>query len=107
MHRLSPADELSEIRAEIARLKAREAVLRAGFLRDPDAGAVGRWARVEVSQNRIMAFDPCLMPDHLRYNANFMREKLVQTVRCLPLAMTPARRPGWPIQREATVVSLH
>lgn len=35
MRRLNPADELAEIRAEIARLQRREAALEAAILRDP------------------------------------------------------------------------
>ena len=63
MHRLSPADELAEIRAEIARLKAREAMLRTIFLRQPDAQRQGRWARVEVVETCQKRFNPALLPE--------------------------------------------
>jgi hypothetical protein len=103
MHRLSPADELSEIRAEIARLKTRELVLRAGFLRDPDHGTAGRWSRIEVVQTTQKVFDAALLPEKIRNDPRFFRDRVVQTVRCLPLLAVAAARPGWPIQREAAL----
>jgi hypothetical protein len=100
MHSLSPADELAEIRAEIARLKAREAALRAQFLRQPDAKAQGRWARVEVVETRQARFNPALLPDEIRRDPRYHEERVVQTVRCLPTAFTVTLRPGWPIRRD-------
>jgi len=97
----SPADELTEIRAEIARLQAREAVLCATFRRDPEHGTQGRHSRVVVVQERRLEFDPALMPEYLRYNANFHREVITTQVISQPLPVAPAPRPGWPIRREA------
>ncbi len=105
MQSMSFADELAEIRGEIARLKAREAALRAHFLRHPDQGAQGRWARVEVVENRSPRFNPLLLPDTIRNDPRFFEEKVVQTVRCLPAVLTVTMRPGWPIARGA--VGLH
>lgn len=100
MHNLSPADELAEIRAEIARLKAREATLRSRFLRAPDKPAPGRWCRVEVEESRQSRFNPALLPDTIRNDPRYREERLVQTVRCLPAVQTVAMRPGWPIRRD-------
>ncbi len=96
---MSFADELAEVRAEIARLKTREAALRAHFLRHPQEEAVGRWHRVEVRENRSLRFSPALLPDHIRQDARFLQEHLVQTVSCLPAPLTTTLRPGWPIPR--------
>lgn len=103
MHRPSPADELAEIRSEIARLKVREAHLRTAFLKDPDHGAVGRWTRVEVEFFPQTRFDSRLLPAHVLSDPAYRRETLVQVVRCLPLQAAPAPRPGWPIRREVVM----
>ncbi|MFZ9198900.1 MAG: hypothetical protein ACO22Z_06100 [Paracoccaceae bacterium] len=104
MHALSPADELAEIRAEIARLKTREAALRAQFLRQPGVKAQGRWARVEVFETRQTRFNPALLPDEIRRDPRYHEERLVQSVRCLPAALTVTLRPGWPIRRDGLAV---
>ena len=101
MHRPSPADELAEIRREIARLKAREARLRAAFLKDPDHGAVGRWSRVEVEFCPQSRFDSRLLPAAILSDPAYRRETLVPVVRCLPVQPAAAPRPGWPIRRDA------
>lgn len=100
MPNLSPADELAEIRAEIARLKAREAALRSLFLSDPAASHSGRWSRVEVVQSQERRFNPALLPDSIRQDPRYCDLRLVQTVRCLPATLTVAVRPGWPIRRD-------
>ena len=106
MHKLHPADELADIRAEIARLKAREAALRQLLLQRPDLAAQGRWTRVELitqRQNRLVA---TLLPPAILTDPQYRRERSVQILRCLPLSATAsASRPGWPIRREG--VALH
>ena len=97
MHSLSPADELAEVRAEIARLKAREAQLRAFFLTAPLTARSGRWSRVVVEETQSQRFNPSLLPDPIRRDAQFTELRLVQTVRCLPVTFTTSIRPGWPI----------
>lgn len=98
MHSIAPADELAELRAEIARLKTREAQLRAALLAAPPEGLGGRWHRVEVSQHRIRQFDPLLLPAAIRENPAFWRERVQTNVRTVPVqASNP--RPGWPIRR--------
>lgn len=97
---VSPADELAEIRAEIARLRAREAALRQVFLNDPYAAATGRWHRVEVVEHCHQIFDVALLSDDIRSDRRYLRNRLVQTLRCLPMSPLPSHRPGWPIRRE-------
>lgn len=105
MHNLSPADELAEIRAEIARLKAREAALRSAFLRHPKDQILGRWTRVEVVETRQHRFNPALLPDEILQDPRYFEDRLVQTVRCLPAPLTVSVRPGWPIRRDG--LALH
>lgn len=102
MHRPCPADELAEIRNDIARLRLREAQLRAAFLKDPDHGAQGRWNRVEVELRQQTRFDSRLLPGAILSDPAFQREILVPVVRCLPV-QAPSPRPGWPIRREAVL----
>ncbi len=100
MHKLSPADELAEIRAEMARLKQREAALRASILSQEPA--VGRWHRVEITEHRARVFDVHLLPPHIRDNPAYWRERITQVVKCLPIqARAVGDRPGWPIRRDA------
>lgn len=97
---LNPADELAEIRAEIARLRLREAALKAAFLQRPTNLLTGRWTRVEIREQHSRTFDPALLPRAIREDPRFCRAKVVQVVHTLPLPPT-APRPGWPIRREA------
>ena len=102
MHRLSPADELAEIRAEIARLKLREAQLRDRLMKSPLATLIGRFHRVEVSHATSLVFHPSLLPDHIRNDPAYWRERSQTVVHTLPLApKAPLPRPGWPIRRAA------
>lgn len=100
MHRTSLADELAEIRSDIARLRLREAQLRDMILKAPEAALTGRWSRVEVVESRHSVFDSRLLPMALRDDPLYRAERVVTQLRCLPL---PARgpRPGWPIRRDA------
>lgn len=100
MHALSYADELTEIRGEIARLKAREAVLRDLILKAPDIGTKGRWNRVELVQSCQRRFVPALLPEVIRQDPAFHVDRVVTILRCLPLHPPNSPRPGWPIQRE-------
>lgn len=96
MPKLSPVDELAETRAEIARLKLREAALRQVLLASD--GALGRWYRAEVQEASARIFDPELLPPQVRDNPAYWRERLTKVVKCLPV-LAKADRPGWPIQR--------
>ena len=107
MTRLALADELTEIRAEIARLKLREAHLRRLALTAPDQALTGRWNRVEVAVRTTRVFDPALLPDDIRKNPNYSREKAVTAVICRELPIRTNLRPGWPIRREFAGAGMH
>ena len=96
MHSRSPADELADLRADIARLKLLEAALRAKILASPDTQSIGRWHRIEVIETKARVFDAKLLPTAIRDDPQFHRDRLTQIVRCVPVE---AKRPGWPIQR--------
>ncbi len=98
MHPLAPADELAELRAEIARLKTREAQLREVLLAAAPETLGGRWHRAEVTEHRVRQFDPSLLPANIRENPAFWRERVQTTVRTMPI-QSRAPRPGWPIRR--------
>jgi hypothetical protein len=102
MYKISPADELAELRAEIARLKLKEAALRTAILAAPPQP--GRWHRVEVVEQKSLVFDAKLLPPQIRDNPAYWRERITQVVKCLPVQMRAAtERPGWPIQRDAAM----
>lgn len=103
MHRLAAADELADIRAEIARLKLREATLRAAILSQPPE--TGRWHRVEVTEHTSRVFDAALLPAQIRDNPSYWRERITQVVKCLPVQWRAAgERPGWPIRRDTAAM---
>ena len=91
MHSLSPADELADLRADIARLKLLEAALRAKILASPDTQAIGRWHRIEVIETKSRVFDGKLLPTTILGDPRFYRDRVTQVVRCLPVE---AKRPG-------------
>ena len=98
MHPIAAADELAEIRAEIARLQTREAESRATLASAPQDMLIGRWHRVEVTEQRVLRFDTALLPREIRENPAFWRESLRTVVRTLPV-QARGPRPGWPIRR--------
>lgn len=81
MHLKAPADELAEIRAEIARLRAREGELRAAYLGSPAMPKIGRWHKVELKTLRHRIFDPRLLPEEIRLDPAYTREKVVRVLR--------------------------
>lgn len=95
-----PADDLAEVRAEIDRLRLREARLIAQLLRASPAQRVGRFARAEVAFDRRVTFDPARLPADLRKNPDLWREDITETIAITQLA-GPQPRPGWPIRRGA------
>ena len=99
MQKLSPVDELAEIRAEIARLQSREAKLCTAFLNGAAQPVAGRWSRIELETSHDRLFDPSLLPPSIADNPRYWRPRVTQIVRCLPLQIVAAR-PGWPIRRE-------
>lgn len=100
MRRLAPADELAEIRAEMARLQARATQLEAALIRSPDLRIRGTWHIAEVCENRVSLFDPALMPPEIHNNPAYWREVVERLVTVIPVRARPVPlRPGWPIRR--------
>lgn len=106
MHMMSLADELAEIRAEIARLKLREAALRDRILAAPVAARLGRWHRAEVSDHLVRRFDLSLLPAAISENPAFWRETVQTRVATIALTGRTAR-PGWPIRRGDGRAAVH
>lgn len=100
MHHLFPADELAEVRSEIARLKLREAQLRDKLLKSPLSALTGRFHRVEIAHLNTSVFDPALLPEDIRSDPAYWRDRAQTVVRTCPIAPKVALpRPGWPIRR--------
>ena len=101
MHALNRADELADVRAEIARLEIREQALRDGFIKRPQADIIGRWTRADATATQKSRFDSSLLPDVIRNDPAYFRHSATHFVRCLPTPMIPKQRAGWPIRRDA------
>lgn len=89
MHLKPLADELADIRAEIARLKRREAELRAAFLTQPDLPRTGRRNQVDLVVQRTRIFDPRLLPAEIRNNPAYQRDKVTRILRTTPVESPP------------------
>lgn len=100
MHSTGLADQLAQIRIEIARLRRREAALRRAILDAPAEALLGRWSRVEVEHVTLRVFDAALLPVEVRNDPRYWVERHRMAVKTAPLPAHPPR-PGWPIRREA------
>ncbi len=93
-----PADELAEVRAEIARLRLREMALRRQILDLPPDALRGRWFAVELRDVISKKLDPAKLPDAvLRDEACYSESR--QTVlhcRANPLTSLHAQGPIFP-----------
>ena len=77
----NPADELAEIRAEIARLKQREAELRMAYFATPDLPKIGRMHKVELVTRRRIVFEARLLPAEIRNDPTYIRERVMRVLR--------------------------
>lgn len=92
MQPMAPADELAIIRSQISKLRNREQDLRRLLIEAPPAARFGRWAHVEVVTRKMRMFDHRLLPEGVRGDTCFWRERPVTEVRCLPVqARAPAK----------------
>ncbi|KEO51202.1 hypothetical protein [Thioclava pacifica] len=111
----SPADELAHIRAEIARLKRREAQLREAYLTQPDMPRLGRWTKVEIVTHSCQVFEPRLLPEDIRLDPAFQREKVTRLLRTTPHArptnhlppLVAAEQISAAPQREMSMLATH
>jgi len=97
----SLADELANIRAEILRLRRREAELRQALIAAPAAARQGRWAAAEVTFRKRLVFNPYLLPAEVRQDPRYWEDRASHLVTLRPVQCQPRTRPGWPIRREA------
>ncbi len=75
------ADELGDLRALIRTLRAREAVLRDRILSArPNAPLEGAGWVVTVRSATTRRFDPLTLPDAIREDPRYWKEKTTQTV---------------------------
>lgn len=93
MHHLNPADELAHIRAEMKRLKSREAELRAAFLTDPEMPRIGRWHKVDLLTERRTVFEPRLLPADIRNDPRFLRDRVTRVLRTARHVSKPESAP--------------
>jgi hypothetical protein len=76
---MPPADELELVRAEIKRLKAREAELRAAVL---DGGAEpGQDWRVEIVEQRRRTLDRAALPREIGDDPRYWKERVARVVK--------------------------
>ena len=95
---LPPADELALVRAEIDRLRQREAALAACLRQRPDLCRQGRATRVELAELTLNRLIVSRLPPEIRDDPAFRATRQVTLLRCLPLpaatvAVTAARPP--------------
>jgi hypothetical protein len=107
MSSTSLADDLAEIRAEIQRLRRREAELRQALIAAPAAQRQGRWAEAEVTLRKRLVFNPYLLPAEVRQDPRYWEDRASHIVTLRPLGCQPKPRPGWPIRRDGPGVALH
>jgi len=93
MHVMCPADELAMIRAQLNGLRTREVELKQTLLAATDDGREGEWSRAEVVTRMMRVFDHRLLPQGVRDDPCFWREREVSEVRCLPIQ--PGGPAGW------------
>lgn len=106
MHLIHPADELADIRADIARLKLREAELRALILASPQPMTQGRWFRAEVVERRARHLNPASLPASIRNDPFYWQDRVTRAVTCIAVHPRLSPRPGWPIQRGTNAAPL-
>lgn len=102
MRNIHPADELAMIRADLRRLKEREAFLRKGFLTKklPMRGDEAV-ATVKILKQRRFRRD--LLPQHVLDNADYWETQVVRHVHIDAAAKVP-RRPSQFVVEDIDVI---
>ena len=77
---MPPADELELVRAEIKRLRAREAELRAALLEE-GGGEPGQDWRVEIVEQRRRTLDRAALPREIGDDPRYWREHVARVVK--------------------------
>ncbi len=87
---ITPADELGHLRAEMKRLKAREAELRQEILETGDA--TGADYTVEIKTQERRTFDRTRLPQDIQDDPAYWKTSTTQVVKSVPLReATPAQ----------------
>lgn len=86
---MPPADELEVVRAEIKRLRAREAELRAAVLEEGGAEPGQDW-RVEVVEQRRRTLDRAALPPEVVRDPRFWKERVARVVKTVSVRARPA-----------------
>ena len=77
---MPPADELELVRAEIKRLRAREAELRAAVLEEGGAEPGQEW-RVEIVEQRRRTLDRAALPREIGNDPRYWKERVARVVK--------------------------
>jgi hypothetical protein len=83
------ADELELVRAEIKRLRAREAELRSVLLEEDGAEPGQDW-RVEVVEQRRRTLDRAALPPEISRDPRYWKERVARVVRTVSVRARPA-----------------
>ena len=94
------ADELADTRAEIARLRRREADLRVALIAAPADQRSGRWNAAEVALRKRLVFNVYLLPPKIRQDPRYWEDRATHVVTVKPVQQQLKPRPGWPIRRD-------
>ncbi len=83
-----PADELAEVRSEIARLRLREGQIRRLLLRSPQEERQGRWFHADITLTTRRQLDPSKLPPWVLENPVHYTEisRTVLHSRAIPLS---------------------
>lgn len=93
MQQMAAADELAMIRGQISRLRHREKALRDALIAAPEDQRDGRWSRVELVETVVRVFDHRLLPDTVRTDPLFWRERVMTQLNCVPIQDGATSRP--------------
>jgi hypothetical protein len=95
---MPPADELELVRAEIKRLRAREAELRAAVLED--GAEPGQDWRVEVVEQRRRTLDRTSLPPEISGDPRYWKERVARVVKTVSVRARSAPAPVGPRRDE-------
>ena len=86
---MPPADELELVRAEIKRLRTREAELRAAVLEEGGAEPGRDW-RVEIVEQRRRTLDRAALPREIGSDPRYWKERVARVVKTVSVRTRPA-----------------
>jgi hypothetical protein len=90
---MPPADELELVRAEIKRLRAREAELRAAVLGEGGTEPGQDW-RVEIVEQRRRTLDRAALPREIGSDPRYWKERVARVVKTVSVRARSAPGQG-------------